>query len=813
MHLLAYNEDDTISIKSFDDEPAPPYAILSHTWGPDNEEVTFADIVNDDGWGKAGYEKIRFCGAQARRDGLRYFWVDTCCINKTKEAEYAFSIRSMFRWYRNAERCYVYLSDVTSVSSVAKKDSHDFGCFDSEDPSRPSEHHNKLRECQRRQLELSESRWFTRGWTLQELLAPSKVEFFTKEGTKLGDKLSLLSDLARITGIPRSALQGTPLSNFSVQKRIEWSEHRKTTTLVDRAYSLMGILGVSLSPIDEESQAEAMRRVRHEIDKQNKCVQDLRSTNPYDDKKRIQATKGGLLVDSYHWVFDNKTFQQWQQDLDSRLLWIKGDPGKGKTMLLCGIIDEIQKTTRHNDTVAYFFCQATDSRINNAVAVLRGLLYMLVLQQPLLASHIQKLHEHAGKQLFEDANAWVALRDVFTEILQDPSLGKTCLVVDALDECITDLPKLLNLVAEQSSTSSRVKWIVSSRNWPDIETRLERAGHKVKLSLELNSNSVATAVDAFIQQKVVDLAQKNDYKAELQSDVLRYLRSNADNTFLWVALVCQDLQDTEIWLVQKKLASIPSGLSDLYTHMLYQMCNSDSADICQQVLTSVAVFYRPVTTTELLSLVQTVADLVDDTKVVRKIIGYCKSFLTIRNDTIYFVHQSAKDFLVTQAAGQIFPVGVEAVHHTVFLRSLTRLSSILHRDMYKLKAPATASKEITVSDHDPLAPVHYLCTHWADHFCDSSNYLSADCAEQLALISGLDHFFRKTYLYWIEALSLCKSVEQGITAVAKVLQVVQVGLRPTTYSQCANKTRIFKVRVSLLHLFMTRGGSSCITRI
>jgi hypothetical protein len=130
------------------------------------------------------------------------------------------------------------------------------------------------------------------------------------------------------------------------------------------------------------------------------------------------------------------------------------------------------------------------------------------------------------------------LTEIFVEVLQDPSLRKTYLIIDALDECVTDRPKLLEFVAKQSSTSNRVKWIVSGRNWPDIEAQLEQAGHKVRLSLELNAKSVTAAVNIFIQQKVDQLAQEKQYKAETRLAVLQHLTLNANDTFLWVALVC-----------------------------------------------------------------------------------------------------------------------------------------------------------------------------------------------------------------------------------------------------------------------------------
>lgn len=432
MRLLQYSENGELSIHSFNDGDVPPYAILSHTWGADRDEVTFADLQIGSGQTKPGYKKILFCGKQARRDNLQYFWIDTCCIDKANKAELAFSIRSMFRWYYDAARCYVYLSDVSTQPLLVTPGYHDLRWlfwiwmlsifyamstwysstiqryFYSRYVPCTSVSSDLVRSKQQAEFTLKKSRWFTRGWTLQELLAPSIVEFFSEEGIKLGDKLSLAKEVHEVTNIPSSVLQGELLSNFDVRERVTWIEHRTTKIPADRAYSLMGILGVSLSPIDGENLAEAMKRILDEAEKQNKCFQDLRPSNPRDDKKRIEETKGGLLAGAYRWVLNNDTFQQWQQDPESRLLWVKGDPGKGKTMLLCGVINELQSSISQTALLSYFFCQATDSRINSATAVLRGLLYMLMHQQPWLASHVRKKHDHAGKSLFEDANAWVS---------------------------------------------------------------------------------------------------------------------------------------------------------------------------------------------------------------------------------------------------------------------------------------------------------------------------------------------------------------------------------------------------------------------
>jgi hypothetical protein len=396
-----------------------------------------------------------------------------------------------------------------------------------------------------------------------------------------------------------------------------------------------------------------------------------------------------------------------------------------------------------------------------------------VTQQPTLAMHIRKKYDCAGKALFEDASAWVVLAEIFKDVLQDPSLRVTYLIIDALDECLVDRTKLLEFVAKHSYLSSRVKWIVSSRNWPDIEAQLERAGHKVNLSLELNAQSVAAAVDVFIQQKVDQLAQEKQYKAEVRHAVLQHLRSNANDTFLWVALVCQDLQTTPKWNVVKRLALFPPGLDSLYKRMMDQISESNGAEICLQVLASTAILYRPVTVSELVALVEQLEDL-DDLELVRDIVGFCGSFLTLREDTVYFVHQSAKDFLYAKAYNEAFPDGTEDVHRTMFSRSLAILSRTLRRDMHRLKAPGYPIENLKLFEIDPLAVTRYPCIYWIDHLCDSKLESLANSVRHKQVADQVDEFLRKKYLYWLEGLSLCNSVGKGVVSMEKLWSLVQV---------------------------------------
>jgi hypothetical protein len=196
IRLLQRAPDGAIVFYKPASDPAPAYAILSHTW--EKEEVTLQDMeANVDRTkttSKAGWAKIQFCADQAATDGLQYFWVDTCCIDKKNAVELGAAINSMFWWYQNAARCYVYLPDVSKSG-------------------------NRMGGRGAWEKAFRTSRWSTRGWTLQELIAPRLVDFFSAEGQRLGTKLSLAAEIQEVTSIPKKALRGDALSSFSIREQ------------------------------------------------------------------------------------------------------------------------------------------------------------------------------------------------------------------------------------------------------------------------------------------------------------------------------------------------------------------------------------------------------------------------------------------------------------------------------------------------------------------------------------------------------------------------------------------------------------------
>jgi hypothetical protein len=229
MRFLKISDSGALSLVERPPDSLPPYAILSHTWGATHEEVNFQDFLSGVGDEKVGYRKLVKCGKQAALDGFEYFWSDTCCIDKTSSAELSEAINSMYSRYQAADVCYAYLADVNSVDKI------------------------------------STSRWFTRGWTLQELLAPSKVVFFDGDWNQLGTSFELQEEVSACTRIPTSMLSREKrLETFSIAQRMSWAAERRTTRIEDMAYCLMGIFDINMPLIYGEGE-NAFIRLQEEI--------------------------------------------------------------------------------------------------------------------------------------------------------------------------------------------------------------------------------------------------------------------------------------------------------------------------------------------------------------------------------------------------------------------------------------------------------------------------------------------------------------------------------------------------------------------
>jgi hypothetical protein len=456
MRLLERKENGEFSLTKDLINNIPQYAILSHTWGEDDEEVTFKDLIIGAGKSKSGYRKIQFCGEQATSDELYHFWMDTCCIDKSNNTELSEAINSMFRWYRNAAKCYVYLSDV----SIDGSDNNDQSFEWTWEPA------------------FRKSRWFTRGWTLQELIAPASVEFFSAEGKQLGDKTLLEQQIHEITGISVQALRGSALSQFPVDERILWAAKRKTKRKEDEAYCLFGLFDIHMPLIYGEGKDRAFIRLKEEIYKssrdgiyasqqdrqRHRIITDWLSTTTFPTQQSdiIARREPG----TGQWFLETPQFTRWLCS-SKATLFCPGIPGAGKTMMAAITINHLMTMQSSSTGLAYIFCNYQAQVEQNITGLLAAILKQLVQGRPSIAEHVSRLYEYHSSRRTRPL-----LEDVFAVLqITLKSFSNVYIIVDALDECSNRDSTRSRLLAKlrDLQLEADLRVMVTSRFMPDIE--------------------------------------------------------------------------------------------------------------------------------------------------------------------------------------------------------------------------------------------------------------------------------------------------------------------------------------------------------
>ncbi|KAL1596087.1 hypothetical protein SLS59_008076 [Nothophoma quercina] len=607
MRLLELQNDGECGLAEFTGNNVPRYAILSHTWGLDEEEVTFNDIVSRRGHDKQGYSKLMFCAKRAKEDGLQYSWVDTCCIDKSSSAELTEAINSMFHWYSKADRCYVYLNDVLK-GDVGRNER----CF-------------------------QRSKWFTRGWTLQELLAPKAVYFFTAAGELLGSKATLLDVVHEITGISRRALEGQDLRNFSVKTRLDWAAQRETKREEDAAYSLLGILGVHMPLIYGEGRKSAFFRLRKAIDesliyeqfdsesdrsvratmtssfnrvhdKHNISFSDLDSQESaqsnIDASRHIMSSLYFPRMDerrlnihdaepgTYLWILDSSFYAERQIDSlvdwlsssqDRRgLYWVYGKPGSGKSTMMRFLEHKIVMPghllpwARNKSVVKlhHFFWGPGSELQKSIVGLLRALLGQLLNHEPLLVSQI--IHDKPWAAAAPGAHpGWtqLELQDIFyRSIVSMEEHASILILIDGLDEISgtdstrDDLIEFLCRVAELQ----HVKICVSSRPWNVFHDAFEECP-KLRLD-DLTRSDIRLFVEAQLlgHKRFKHLLH---HQRDNASVLINTVLEKARGVFLWVRLVIRELlaglrDGDTLKMLQRKVDLIPGDLNQNFKRLM-----------------------------------------------------------------------------------------------------------------------------------------------------------------------------------------------------------------------------------------------------
>ncbi|KAL9057391.1 MAG: hypothetical protein Q9162_002336 [Coniocarpon cinnabarinum] len=505
------------------------------------------------------------------------------------------------------------------------------------------------------------------------------------------------------------------------------------------------------------------QRNSQHVQAKTELLRALGPTNPEVERDRILDEKDHLLEGSCSWVFEQDAFQTWwageEQD---QILWIHGDPGKGKTMIISAAIEEISRRLQQcpdAGILAYFFCQQQEPRLNTATAVLKGLLYSLASRYDSVAHRTQELVSDESDQSF-----WT-LQHTLGKLLELCPRGPVYLLVDALDECTTSLEELLNLVIRLSARTN-VRWLVTSRNEVHIRERLSLRG--VHTSLELNSSHVSAAVSSFINARLQYLTQLKSYSSIQQMEVQRHLKTNAHDTFLWVALVCKELEKRRPGQVRKTLTLFPSGLERLYDRMLTQVDEQDieDANLCRQLLRFVAVAIAP----QKLCVLPILSDFPEDAQGNEQntveLVERCGSFLTVRNDLVHFVHQSAADFFTTSNGMRIFAYGYQRQQKMMASLCIDLMEKTLRKNVCNLLSSGIQQKEISDRDIVSRLPesVQYACCHWLKH-TEKGTFVETTAAG-LECRNTIQRFLKKHVLHWFEALALQERLSEAILGLA-----------------------------------------------
>ncbi|PMD49976.1 WD40 repeat-like protein [Hyaloscypha bicolor E] len=769
MRLLRVDENGEFSLTKDIIDNIPRYAILSHTWGDDDDEVSFQDLTKSPRRTKAGYGKLRFCAQQAARDGLQYFWVDTCCIDKSNNTELSEAINSMFRWYTKAAKCYAYLSDVRT---------------NDHDQSNPS--------LQSWEPAFRNSRWFTRGWTLQELLAPSSVEFFCSKGNQLGDKRSLEQQIHHITGIAVQALEGTPLSEFSVNERMSWAKTRQTKREEDKAYSLLGIFEIYMPLIYGEGAASAFKRLYEEIGKNSSPRQDptLLDRLPYAVESPFNSyakqyepiclpnTRVDLLKDIYIWATG--------QD-ERSIFWLNGLAGTGKSTVARTVA---RNFLNKNYLGASFFFSRGGGDVSHAGKFVTSIAVQLAISIPTLRQYVS----HAVTEHNDIVNR--SLRDQWHKLVLGPLSkldGNGCqslcvLVVDALDECDNenDIRTILHLLVEVRSLEGvRLRVFLTSR--PEIPIRhgfcqIPDKGYQDFVLHNISPSIIDHDITIFLEYNLKFIRSERSLDASWPGEeAIRRLVQSASGLFIWAATACRFIREGKRHAARRLDTILRSGssagtvtapekhLNEIYTTILKHSVPSEYTDeekgesyrMLRQVLGSIIILFTTLSTCSLSRLLCVPQDDLDQT------VEDLHSILDIQKDKtqpLRLHHPSFRDFLLNNNRCQEPNLWVdEKQAHRILAEDCIRLMlTALKQDMCGLGAPGKLATDVDTSRVKRCLPLElqYACLYWIPHLQQSSPRLCDD--------DQVHSFLREHFLYWLEAIGWMGKVSEGIHAIASL---------------------------------------------
>ncbi|KAJ5088692.1 G-protein beta WD- 40 repeats containing protein [Penicillium angulare] len=530
------------------------------------------------------------------------------------------------------------------------------------------------------------------------------------------------------------------------------------------------------------------------------CLRALQCPNSMLVKNRLKEVKDKLLPKSIAWIFQNSIFKKWLNGEDVCLLWIKGGPGKGKTMMSIGIVEDLSQSRRDSSVVISFFCQNANYELNTIESIIKGLIWQLVDQEPALKISLRRRWDTTNGRFEEDMTSWRTLWNIFLEMLEKCKDQKAVyIIVDGLDECRSDgMAEFLKVIVRNGlDHPAKIKWMLTSRPLLNsAERELLTGNDQLQVSLELNSVYVSEAVKTYIASKVNELDRRQEYGAVIKQELEDRLTEKAEGTFLWVSLACKRLESVCREEVLATIQNLPPGLHAFYDRMFSQLTTEKDAphDMKRytRLLKVMILVYRPLKLEEVKS-VTGLTDQGDDA--IRALIDRCASFIKMQGNDIQFVHQSGRDYF-SEENGQSILDSYEPFGHDDIARScLSHLSEILKPNILGLKRPDSTKESIKSLKDDmkkvPLNSVDYAATFWAQHLENAtrSTILQSGLIREKGAVC---EFIRTKFLEWLECLSLLDKLPRAIEALKALARV-------TTDNQLALTLANDALRILLRH--------------